>query len=746
MRRDTLIFHNQRQLALVRTILARQPLLARLSRHRQFLQAPALPNLPGLPASQAIPDSPAYPLPVISRHFLTPVIQETDNTGNNEYLQSDAATDPVGAQFIAPTADDESSQKHALTYPAGADLSAPSATGVTEADLSTVGAINRRLRGDSPADETLAETEIIREIEREAPPEVIHEPLTEQQEDAQPPVSLDAPAQTASNDMHTGRDEAVPTQQQVESDPTDEPVPPPPGAQSPVETVRPRRQRRHIEELTAQARPSPSTPTTKRETPGPKRNAQAPQARQRPETAGENEIRADELFLPANTDRSPQAWLARLTGKSLPAQVETTPHSLPEGKSLPATPDNETPVARRSTARPQQSNLAVPALLSASDASEATGVADDSGRDASLSLSMTRSPLSMTRPENDLPSDEQAQSQPLMTGRPTPERQEGQSQQQIAQANNLRAVAAIPGAPTTARIPTTPEMAKTAPPVQTRQAEPLSSRTRRFLRPLLGIDPASVQIHRDAQAARLAAAYNADAITQGNQVELAAEHARTMDTPETLGLLAHELTHVARQRQPGFVPPIAQTRTDNAPQTRRPVSTPNPATMDEETLALHVERRVKQTAEGTASLVGPPLAGGLLDSPGLHGAAGSEAPENRRPDNDPWGGLPAPWEPLPAWLTAPAPPVTMEESAASLPASVPVAPPVQPVASNQTNGQARPEVQRAARGRSTEETVLSASAPPTQEVDAPEPDLDELARQVYSILRNRLEVERRRHR
>src|SRR2546430_15639826 len=63
---------------------------------------------------------------------------------------------------------------------------------------------------------------------------------------------------------------------------------------------------------------------------------------------------------------------------------------------------------------------------------------------------------------------------------------------------------------------------------------PLSQRARRFLQPLVGIDPASVHVHRDAIAEHLADVYQADAITVGDDVAIAAGHPD--DTPETLGL------------------------------------------------------------------------------------------------------------------------------------------------------------------------------------------------------------------
>ena len=77
---------------------------------------------------------------------------------------------------------------------------------------------------------------------------------------------------------------------------------------------------------------------------------------------------------------------------------------------------------------------------------------------------------------------------------------------------------------------------------------PLSQRARRFLKPLVGIDLENVPVYRDATAGRLTDAYQADAITLGERVEVAEGHLD--DTPETLGLLAHEFTHVAQRRAP----------------------------------------------------------------------------------------------------------------------------------------------------------------------------------------------------
>ena len=195
---------------------------------------------------------------------------------------------------------------------------------------------------------------------------------------------------------------------------------------------------------------------------------------------------------------------------------------------------------------------------------------------------------------------------------------------------------------------------------QALEPEPIADSTRQFLRPLVGIDPASVPVYRGELAARLAQAHAADAITIGGQVMLAA--GQSTAGPSGAALLAHELTHVARHRQPRFVPPVLA---DAGPAAGSPYAppkmavaptaqVPRPVPIDqdnEEAVAGSVERAVRHAAGLSESAAG-------LDS-GPH-QVGVPAHQPLTDDDQPsgsaaWGGLPAPWEPLPAWLTTPAP-------------------------------------------------------------------------------------------
>jgi hypothetical protein len=262
------------------------------------------------------------------------------------------------------------------------------------------------------------------------------------------------------------------------------------------------------------------------------------------------------------------------------------------------------------------------------------------------------------------------------------------------------------------------------------QPTPLAETTRRFLRPLVGVDPASVRVYRDARADALASAYRADGLATGDAVALSAAHSE--DTPATLGLLAHELTHVARQRNPSFAPPLARQLTASA-------------TPDEEAIATTVETQVQTLARRRAQPepTAPEPGQAAIPHPG---PAPSAAAAPAQPAS--WGGLPAPWEPLPDWLAPatpvarPATPPASRPAAAAKPAPAPAAAPADASPQPQA-GQAPAPVQLAQTGRALAEPPADAEPAP-EPAPVPEPDLDALARQVYGMLKQRLAAERRR--
>jgi len=299
--------------------------------------------------------------------------------------------------------------------------------------------------------------------------------------------------------------------------------------------------------------------------------------------------------------------------------------------------------------------------------------------------------------------------------------------------------------------------AVSSPPAADGPPTPLPDSTRRFLQPLVGIDPASVRVYGDPAATQLTARANADALAIGDTVVLGVGHLVGAATPETLGLLAHELTHVARGREPRFVPPVARAE-------GRPTSTGNADTdpTNEEGLARLVEARVTRAAEAALTPEGQPTAlpfgAPVLPVAPVFGdqeRADTTGEGTARAVGDPgrqeadigtdraapvgWNGLPAPWQPLPTWLDTPvAPEATATPTAAMRPAT--------PASAASAMAAAAPAVQLAEQGRALEEAAPAAPthAAAPHAAKSPEPDLDALARQVYTVLRRRLSAEGRR--
>lgn len=284
---------------------------------------------------------------------------------------------------------------------------------------------------------------------------------------------------------------------------------------------------------------------------------------------------------------------------------------------------------------------------------------------------------------------------------------------------------------------------------------PLSTATRRFLRPLVGIDPASVRVHRGPAADRITTAYAADAMTVGNDVLLAPGHAD--DTPETLGLLAHEFTHVARQRQPHFIPPLVHTLPQRTEQEHLGSV---PSENNEEDIAQQMEAQVQHAARAwidrgrrsptpveTTQANPMPAPSDAVTLPEVTAttrydavphlpSSGDGTSPQAQPPATRWGQLPAPWEPLPEWATTP-----HQETITSV---------QEPHGQHQASSASpAPEtaIQRAARGRTIHENTSAAteaSSSASERTQQPEADLDALARQVYSVLRRRLAAERQR--
>jgi hypothetical protein len=298
-----------------------------------------------------------------------------------------------------------------------------------------------------------------------------------------------------------------------------------------------------------------------------------------------------------------------------------------------------------------------------------------------------------------------------------------------------------------------------APPVV---AVAVSPQARSLLQPLVGIDPAEATFVQGPAADALTNERRADAVAIGSVVALGREFAGDT-SPEGLGLLAHELTHVARRVAPRFVPPIARAgsaRRSTPTHTSVPVAhqtAVGPAAQDdevadEEATALRVEGRVRAAAAAQTQLIAPPVAPPSLTT-GVLTEAVAEPGEPAvtaatRPAK--WGGLPAPWEPMPfdSALGKPydsAPDTRFDvgqraTSDVSRDASVGVAfdGPV-PAA---FDGSAHAAIHAADDDRQPEEVSAGATPGASPEKSEPKPpDLDRLARQVYSVLKRRLQAD-----
>jgi hypothetical protein len=234
------------------------------------------------------------------------------------------------------------------------------------------------------------------------------------------------------------------------------------------------------------------------------------------------------------------------------------------------------------------------------------------------------------------------------------------------------------------------------------------------------LDPATVPIVRGPHVDRLLDDARADAAAVGETIALSSVHDER--SPRTLGLLAHELTHVGQRRQPRFVPPVVRDRAPTDQQAHDRPSEPSP--FSEEGMARRVERAVWNDAEQIAE-----REGGEISPSRREESARVPTPSafNATSDRDAalWGSLPAPWEPL-----------TLGAATTS---DVGVAPLIA------TPSADAPAIHYAEHDRPVEgqeQTTSAHGAPPA--ASAPAPDLDALARSVYDVLKRRLAAERRR--
>lgn len=287
------------------------------------------------------------------------------------------------------------------------------------------------------------------------------------------------------------------------------------------------------------------------------------------------------------------------------------------------------------------------------------------------------------------------------------------------------------------------------------QGQPISMANRELLEPMMGIDLEPVRVHQGADAARAAGALRADALAVGEQIVLGA--GRQESDPKTVGLLGHELLHIARQRTPRFVPPILR-GTPRTTEPGRPPFRPSAGSVpprvpgqrgpgvvhaaEEEAMALVVEAAaIAASHDRIRGVTRPPDAPTALPPAGAaQGPSGGEprVPSATPADPEtppPWGTLPAPWEPMPDQPMSPAGP-GVESRAAG---------PTAPAATAGPWGvTATPPVQAAGQDRHVPEHAPAPAGPAAPGGPAAKVDLDALAKQVYTVLKRRLAGERRR--
>ncbi|MEO7966953.1 MAG: DUF4157 domain-containing protein, partial [Gemmatimonadaceae bacterium] len=301
---------------------------------------------------------------------------------------------------------------------------------------------------------------------------------------------------------------------------------------------------------------------------------------------------------------------------------------------------------------------------------------------------------------------------------------------------------------------------ETTPPVS------LGEPARAFLRPLLGVDPGSISVHEGVDAGNAASARDADALAVGERI-LAPPAATTSSSPEALGLLAHEITHVARQRAPSFVPPIVRD-VDATARGAREGGRAQPrgvarAGDGEEEIALVTEHAVraqarardrqhaldeKPNAEPSSPLAYSAPAWNAGDEP--NAAWSKDA--SRSTVRDPYGGFPAPHEPLllPEVWNTPRPRAGESSTYANATAPISTGESAESwggASTSTSTGEGAP-VQTAPSGRALDEDEHE--SPGEKHGDSGDKhgadgeQLDRLASQVYQVLRRRLLAERRR--
>jgi hypothetical protein len=206
-------------------------------------------------------------------------------------------------------------------------------------------------------------------------------------------------------------------------------------------------------------------------------------------------------------------------------------------------------------------------------------------------------------------------------------------------------------------------------------------------------------------------------------------------------LIVHELTHIGQQRKPGFVPAglLASRELSTGTDISSSVQEAQ-AEAAEQVFAAQREGWAVNKAASAEPWSGH-TEGQTAQTTGIQAStaqAGGQTPDGGLSGTDGWGGLPAPWEPLPDWLTAEIPLDSMVRTSEfqATPASPDSGPAVQFADSNRagTQGSSRGAGSKEEGGQSSEKG----------KGHHPDQDLEALARKVYAVIRQRLLEDRRR--
>jgi|GEM_PF-6345146 len=516
------------------------------------------------------------------------------------------------------------------------------------------------------------------------------------------------------------------------------PVPPaPPPVTAPAPDVVPTSEQRPAH-TPATSQPAPQAAVPPPDQPdlratAPPRVAQPAPSASVPTPARPSEAAAEP---PAPTDRSPQAWAARLA-----QSLGQTPPPQPDQPGVTSSPVPPPVPDLTSQARVADAAAKTPATTPAPAATPAP-------------LFPAPVPDSLVSPPEDYSATTPPPAQPAQTAQPDlpavalPAVQPGAAAIPPGQpvpapasagTDRPRPSAEPPGSPQAwaARLARHTQAVQSPPPEQSLPVSQSESPIEHPVQPDAASPPLAdkpaprFQRPQGRAATDNATVASATAMSTPEATDLTGGYAA--QTSEPPGPQSRAAAPAPRQGAPRFVSPVSVTSPQTGPAL---AGTAAPA----EHVSMPAPRPARQPDQPASVLPAPAPIRSVEES-----AAGEpavvEGPEQA--DRAHWGSLPAPWETLPGWMTEPTSAASGDVQTGK-PATTPGAGrSISPAAPAAGGG---PVIQRAAGEPADTPAAVETPAPSAEEPDdqAPEADLDLLARQVYAVLKKRLSVERRR--